>query len=144
LSLSPPSTNSDAEETESIASTIQLQSSVPHGNILRALVTVTWRGHFDEVFVKVNGWPEQASLRTPVEIVFDLIDPERQNLDRAVPDFVKSQVFDPGDVTAQLDGIARLNPKLARRVPKIFLPKLDDPAGRFRSSADPGIALQHH
>jgi hypothetical protein len=111
---------------------------------LRALVTVTWRGHFDEVFVKVNGWPEQASLRTPVEIVFDLIDPERQNLDRAVPDFVKSQVFDPGDVTAQLDGIARLNPKLARRVPKIFLPKLDDPAGRFRSSADPGIELQHH
>jgi hypothetical protein len=52
---------------------------VPHGNILRALVTVTWRWHFDEVFVKVNGWPEQASLRTPVEIVFDLIDPERQN-----------------------------------------------------------------
>jgi hypothetical protein len=52
---------------------------LPHGNTLRALVTVTWRGHFDEVFVKVNGWPEQASLRTPVEIVFDLIGPERQN-----------------------------------------------------------------
>ena len=26
---------------------------------LRAFVTVTWRCHFDEVFVKVNGWLEQ-------------------------------------------------------------------------------------
>jgi hypothetical protein len=52
---------------------------VLHGNTLRALVTVTWRWYFDEVFVKVNGWPEQANLRTLVEIVFDLIDPEHQN-----------------------------------------------------------------
>jgi hypothetical protein len=41
---------------------------VPHGNTLRALVTVTWRWHLDEVFVKVNGWLEQANLRTLVEI----------------------------------------------------------------------------
>ena len=51
---------------------------------LRAFVTVTWRCHFDEVFVKVNGWPEQANLRTLVEMVFELIDPEHQTTARRV------------------------------------------------------------
>jgi hypothetical protein len=41
-----------------------------------------------------------------------------------VLDFVKSRVFDAGDFTVQLDGTVRLNPKLARCVPKIFLLKL--------------------
>jgi hypothetical protein len=45
---------------------------------LRALVTVTWRWHFDEVFVKVNGWLEQLTFARSSKFVFDLIEPERQ------------------------------------------------------------------
>jgi hypothetical protein len=51
---------------------------VPHGNTSRALVTITWRRHFDEVFMKVNGWLERADLRTLIEIPVDLVAPERQ------------------------------------------------------------------
>jgi hypothetical protein len=104
--------------------TIQLQSSVPHGNTSRSLVTVAWRWHFDEVFVKVNGWLEQASLRTLVEIRVRLDRAGAPKVDRTVVDFVKSRVFRPGGFTVQLDGVVRLNPKLARCVPKIFLLKL--------------------
>jgi hypothetical protein len=97
---------------------------VPHGNTLGAFVTVTWRWHFDEVFVKVNGWPEQANLRTLVEIRIRLDRAGAPKVDRAVLDLVKSRVFHPGGFTVQLDGVVRLNPKLARCVPKIFLLKL--------------------
>jgi hypothetical protein len=51
---------------------------VPHGNTLRALVTVTWRWHFDEVFVKVNGWLDKLTFARSSKFVFDLIEPERQ------------------------------------------------------------------
>jgi hypothetical protein len=38
----------------------------PHGNMRRSAVTATLaRWHLDEVFVKVNGWLEQANLRAP-------------------------------------------------------------------------------
>jgi hypothetical protein len=45
---------------------------------LRALVTVTWRWHFDEVFVKVNGWLQQLTFARSSKFVFDLIEPQRQ------------------------------------------------------------------
>ena len=94
---------------------------MPHGITLRALVTVTWRWYFDEVFVKVNGWPGQANLRMLVDIRVRLDRAAASKVDRAGLDFVKSQVSDPGNFTVQLDGIVRLNPKPARCAPKIFL-----------------------
>jgi hypothetical protein len=74
--------------------------------------------------MKVNGWLEQANLRTLVEIRVRFDRAGAPKVDRTVLDFVKSQVFNPEDFTVQLDGVVRLNPKLARWVPKIFLLKL--------------------
>jgi hypothetical protein len=138
--LPPLSTNSDA--AESIASTIQLQSSVPHGNTLRALVTVIWRWHLDEVFVKVNGWLEQANLRMLVEIRVRLDRAGGSKRDRAVLDVVKSRVLDTGTFrSARWHCTAESEIGTVRA--KDLSSNSDDPAGRFRSSAVPGIALPH-
>ena len=53
------------------------------------------------------------------KFVFDLMEPERPKVDRAVLDFVKQTVFDPSDFTIRSDGVVRLNPQLARCVAKI-------------------------
>jgi CRISP-associated protein Cas1 len=50
------------------------------------------------------------------KFVFDLMEPERPKVDRAVLDFVKTTVFDPADFTVRSDGVVRLNPQLARHV----------------------------
>jgi CRISPR-associated protein Cas1 len=50
------------------------------------------------------------------KFVFDLMEPERPRVDRAVLDFVKATVFDPADFTIRSDGVCRLNPQLARRI----------------------------
>jgi CRISPR-associated protein Cas1 len=50
------------------------------------------------------------------KFVFDLMEPERPKVDRAVLDFVKTTVFDPADFTIRSDGVVRLNPQLARYV----------------------------
>jgi CRISPR-associated protein Cas1 len=50
------------------------------------------------------------------KFVFDLMEPERPKVDRAVLDFVKATVFDPADFTIRSDGVVRLNPQLARHV----------------------------
>ena len=50
------------------------------------------------------------------KFVFDLMEPERPMIDRAVLDFAKATVFDPADFTIRSDGVCRLNPQLARRV----------------------------
>jgi CRISPR-associated protein Cas1 len=48
--------------------------------------------------------------------VFDLMEPERPKVDRAVLDFVKGHVFDPADFVIRADGVCRLNPEMARMV----------------------------
>ena len=48
--------------------------------------------------------------------VFDLMEPERPKVDRAVLDFVRATVFDPADFTIRSDGVVRLNPEMARMV----------------------------
>jgi CRISPR-associated protein Cas1 len=48
--------------------------------------------------------------------VFDLMEPERLKVDRAVLDFVKGHVFDPADFVIRSDGVCRLNPEMARMV----------------------------
>jgi CRISP-associated protein Cas1 len=48
--------------------------------------------------------------------VFDLMEPERPKVDRAVLDFVKGDFFDPADFVIRTDGVCRLNPEMARMV----------------------------
>jgi CRISPR-associated protein Cas1 len=50
------------------------------------------------------------------KFIFDLMEPERPKIDRAVLDFVKGQVFDPTDFIIRADGVCRLNPEMARIV----------------------------
>jgi len=53
------------------------------------------------------------------KFIFDLIEPERPIVDRAVLDFVKSHVLDPADFTLRTDGVIRLNPQLARHAARM-------------------------
>ena len=48
--------------------------------------------------------------------VFDMMEPERPKVDRAVLAFLKSEALHPADFTIREDGVVRLNPELARRV----------------------------
>jgi CRISP-associated protein Cas1 len=50
------------------------------------------------------------------KFIFDLMEPERPKVDRAVLDFVKGHVFDPADFIIRVDGVCRLNPEMARMV----------------------------
>ncbi len=50
------------------------------------------------------------------KFIFDLMEPERPRIDRAVLDFVKGQVFDSADFVIRADGVCRLNPEMARIV----------------------------
>jgi CRISPR/Cas system-associated endonuclease Cas1 len=50
------------------------------------------------------------------KFIFDLLEPERPKIDRAVLDFVKGHVFDPADFVIRADGVCRLNPEMARMV----------------------------
>jgi CRISPR-associated protein Cas1 len=48
--------------------------------------------------------------------VFDMMEPERPKMDRAVLAFLKLEPLHPADFTIRRDGVVRLNPELARRV----------------------------
>jgi CRISP-associated protein Cas1 len=48
------------------------------------------------------------------KFIFDLMEPERPKVDRAMLDFVKATVFDPADFIIRSDGVVRLNSQLAR------------------------------
>jgi CRISP-associated protein Cas1 len=50
------------------------------------------------------------------KFIFDLMEPERPPVDRAVLDFVKGHVFDAADFVIRADGVCRLNPEMARMV----------------------------
>ena len=50
------------------------------------------------------------------KFIFDLMEPQRPKVDRAVLDFVKRHVFDPADFVIRSDGVCRLNPEMARMV----------------------------
>jgi CRISP-associated protein Cas1 len=47
------------------------------------------------------------------KFIFDLMEPERAQVDRKVLDFVRSNVFDPADFVIRDDGVCRLNPEMA-------------------------------
>jgi CRISP-associated protein Cas1 len=48
--------------------------------------------------------------------VFDLMEPERPKVDRAVLSFLKSEALHPADFMIREDGVVRLDPELARTV----------------------------
>jgi CRISPR-associated protein Cas1 len=48
--------------------------------------------------------------------VFDMMEPERPKVDRAVLDFIKANALRPADFTISPDGVCRLNPEMARRI----------------------------
>jgi CRISPR-associated protein Cas1 len=50
------------------------------------------------------------------KFIFDLMEPERPKVDRAMLDFVKGHVFDPADFVIRSDGVCRLNPEMARMI----------------------------
>jgi CRISP-associated protein Cas1 len=50
------------------------------------------------------------------KFIFDLMEPERPNIDRSVLEFVRGNVFDPADFVIRTDGVCRLNPEMARMV----------------------------
>jgi CRISP-associated protein Cas1 len=50
------------------------------------------------------------------KFIFDLMEPERPKVDRAVLDFVKGPVFNPADFIIRSDGVCRLSPEMARMV----------------------------
>ena len=41
------------------------------------------------------------------KFIFDLMEPERSKVDRAVLEFVKAHVFDPADFVIRSDGVLR-------------------------------------
>lgn len=48
--------------------------------------------------------------------IFDMIEPERPKVDRAVLALLRTEALHPADFTIREDGVVRLNPELARRV----------------------------
>jgi len=51
--------------------------------------------------------------------VFDLMEPERPKVDRAVLGFLRTEALHPADFTIREDGVVRLNPELARTVARM-------------------------
>jgi CRISPR-associated protein Cas1 len=51
--------------------------------------------------------------------VFDMMEPERPKVDRAVLEFVKSQNFYAADFVIRSDGVCRLNPEMAKKVAEV-------------------------
>ncbi len=47
-------------------------------------------------------------------LVFDMMEPERPKVDRAVLAFLRSDALQSCDFTIREDGVVRLNPELAR------------------------------
>jgi len=83
------------------------------------------------------------------KFIFDLMEPERPRVDRAVLDFVRGQVFNPADFVIRSDGVVRLNPEMARMVvvkvsaQKIFdVDRPESTLGRNRSRGSCGDGLR--
>jgi CRISPR-associated protein Cas1 len=51
--------------------------------------------------------------------VFDMMEPERPMVDRAVLAFLRTEALHPADFTIPEDGVVRRNPELARRVAQL-------------------------
>jgi CRISPR-associated endonuclease Cas1 len=52
--------------------------------------------------------------------VFDMMEPERPKVDRAVLEFLKANPLHPTDFTIRADGVCRLNPEMARTLVQLL------------------------
>jgi CRISP-associated protein Cas1 len=52
--------------------------------------------------------------------VFDMMEPERPKVDRAVLAFLRTEALHPADFTIREDGVVRLNSELARQVVEVM------------------------
>jgi CRISPR/Cas system-associated endonuclease Cas1 len=57
-------------------------------------------------------------------LVFDLMEPLRPIVDRAILHFVQSHTFDSADFATRSDGVCRLNPEMARHVVRLATTKI--------------------
>jgi hypothetical protein len=55
----------------------------------------------------------------PPAFVFDMMEPERPKMDRAVLAFLRTEALHPADFIIREDRAVRLNPELARRVAQL-------------------------
>jgi CRISPR-associated protein Cas1 len=55
--------------------------------------------------------------------VFDMMEPDRPKVDRAVLGYLKSETLHPADFMMREDGVVRLHPELARHVAKLKCPQ---------------------
>ena len=64
--------------------------------------------------------PTRGIMHEPREgspaFVFDVMEPERSKVDRAVLNYLKTNPLHPADFTIRADGVCRLNPEMARRL----------------------------
>ena len=51
--------------------------------------------------------------------VFDMMEPERPDVDRSILEFVKSRKFHAADFVIRTDGVCRLNPEMAKHVAQV-------------------------
>ena len=51
--------------------------------------------------------------------IFDLMEPERPKIDRAVIEFLKAEKLHPADFVIRGDGVVWINPELARSVAQL-------------------------
>ena len=61
--------------------------------------------------------------------VFDMMEPERPKVDRAVLEFVKANPLHPADFTIRPDGVCRLNPEMAKRLIACYC-SVDEPSSQ--------------
>ena len=66
--------------------------------------------------LRPDNWKLHEGSDGSSKFIFDLMEPERPKVDRAVLDFVKGHVFDPADFVIRSDGVCLLNPEMARMV----------------------------
>jgi CRISP-associated protein Cas1 len=57
--------------------------------------------------------------------VFDMMEPERPKVDRAVLDFVKANALHAADFMIRADGVCRLNPEMAKTMVQILSRRME-------------------
>src|SRR5271154_6148270 len=72
---------------------------------------VQWRVSFDPTI----GIMHFQRAGSPA-FIFDLMEPERPKIDRAIIELLKSEKLHPADFVIRGDGVARLNPEFARQI----------------------------
>jgi hypothetical protein len=73
-------------------------------------------------------------VQNAAAFVFDMMEPERPKVKRAVLSFLKSEVLHPADFVIRTDGVCRLNPGMAGIVGRRFPRRKSGYADRLEST----------